>query len=145
MFLVPRFEKQPARAGKETSMALYIVNALSLNMISSESPEGGIFWVHYNINGKRVTVDGAVATLAAARSPIIPAIGHADTARVVATTLEWAGCNGLPALHARVNVSVRPGDQLLVAQYSGPRLPEGATTLPEGARIEFWLLTIHTY
>ena len=29
---------------------------------------------------------------------------------------------------------------MLVAQYSGPRLPEGATALPAGARIEFWLV-----
>lgn len=26
----------------------------------------------------------------------------------------------------------------LVGQYRGPRLPDGATTLPEGATIEWW-------
>ena len=41
------------------------------------------------------------------------AIGHEDTARVVS-------------------------DVLSVAQYTGPRLLEGATMLPEGANIEFF-------
>jgi hypothetical protein len=40
----------------------------------------------------------------------------------------------------RVNVSLKPGDAAIVGQYIGPRLPEGATTLPEGATIK-WLLT----
>jgi len=36
----------------------------------------------------------------------------------------------------RVNVKLT--GPMVVAQYMGPRLPEGATTLPEGAKIEFW-------
>jgi hypothetical protein len=33
---------------------------------------------------------------------------------------------------------------MLVAQYTGPRLPEGATTLPPGAKIRFILVLIET-
>lgn len=45
---------------------------------------------------------------------------------------------GHPVPMNRVNVQLHPGDSALVGQYTGPRLPEGATQLPEGARI-LWL------
>lgn len=66
----------------------------------------------------------------------VGAIGHADTAAVVAADL------GVPVdrLHARVSVTLRDGDSMWVAQYRGPRLPEGATSLPDGATIEWWLV-----
>jgi len=50
-------------------------------------------------------------------------VGHADTARLLGVE-----CN-------RQSVLLNRGDELIVAQYIGPRLPEGATELPEGARI----------
>lgn len=50
------------------------------------------------------------------------AIGHEDTARVV------SGILGFEVKPNRVSIN----------QYTGPRLPEGATTLPEGANIEFF-------
>jgi len=67
------------------------------------------------------------------------AVGHADTARLVAVDI------GLPELAeawaaiaaTRPTVSAE-GNSLIVAQYRGPRLPEGATTLPDGAVIEYW-------
>ena len=39
----------------------------------------------------------------------------------------------------RATVALKEGDVALVGQYSGPRLPEGATSLPEGAAIK-WLV-----
>lgn len=60
------------------------------------------------------------------------AIGHADTARIVGSML------GLHLEPSRESVALGERDGLVIAQYSGPRLPEGATELPEGARIEFW-------
>jgi len=59
------------------------------------------------------------------------AIGHADTAAVVGNILD------LPVQANRVSVKLEQGDNLIVAQYSGPRLPEGSTSLPEGASIKF--------
>lgn len=59
-------------------------------------------------------------------------VGHADTAAVMSSKL------GLEIKPNRASVQLRPGDQVVVGQYSGPRLPEGATLLPEGATIR-WL------
>lgn len=54
-------------------------------------------------------------------------VGHADTARVLGVQFN------------RESVTLQPGDSLFVAQLVGGRLPEGATTLPEGARFE-WVM-----
>lgn len=62
------------------------------------------------------------------------AIGHATTAALVNGLLD------VEIEHTRVNVVFGENDDLLVAQYTGPRLPEGATVLPEGAAINFWLV-----
>ena len=60
------------------------------------------------------------------------AIGHTDTAKVVSDIL------GFEVKPNRVGIKLNENDVLYVAQYTGPRLPEGATTLPEGANIEFF-------
>ena len=62
----------------------------------------------------------------------VSAIGHSDTAAVLSSQL------GLPVAHNRVNVSIEDADVLVIAQLTGGRLPEGAKTLPEGMRIEYW-------
>jgi hypothetical protein len=53
-------------------------------------------------------------------------IGHADTASVVGVP-----CN-------RKSITLGKGDELVVAQIMGGRLPEGATTLPEGFQLDFF-------
>lgn len=53
------------------------------------------------------------------------AVGHTDTAAVL----------GVP--YNRVNVSLKKGDTVFVAQLQGGRLPEGSTTLPEGFTFRF--------
>ncbi len=58
-------------------------------------------------------------------SGMVSAVGHADTAAVLGVD-----CN-------RVNVSLNKGDTAYVAQLVGGRLPEGATTLPEGFSFRF--------
>ena len=61
------------------------------------------------------------------------AVGHADTAAVFSNVV------GVQIPVARVNVALRRyKTSLIVGQYRGPRLPEGATALPEGAEIEWW-------
>jgi hypothetical protein len=63
------------------------------------------------------------------------AVGHADTAMVFSNEL------GLPILPNRVSVKLYdPETRVLVGQYVGPRLPEGATRLPDGATIEWWIV-----
>jgi hypothetical protein len=58
-------------------------------------------------------------------SHMMSVVGHADTAAI------------LGVAHNRVTLRLAAGDVLYVAQYEGPRLPEGATTLPQGARFEW--------
>ncbi|MBR5950696.1 MAG: DUF1874 domain-containing protein [Actinomycetaceae bacterium] len=84
-----------------------VCNAFSLQMVDRD-----------NWSKIRVIPIGAPSAerLKAAQS----AVGHADTAAVLGVA-----CN-------RINVKLKEGDVLLVAQLTGGRLPEGATTLPEG-------------
>ena len=53
------------------------------------------------------------------------AIGHQDTANVLGVPMN------------RVNVHLTKGDVAYVAQLQGGRLPEGATTLPDGFSFKF--------
>lgn len=53
------------------------------------------------------------------------AVGHQDTANVLGVEMN------------RVNVSLKKGDVAFVAQLQGGRLPEGATSLPEGFAFKF--------
>lgn len=53
------------------------------------------------------------------------AIGHQDTANVLGVAMN------------RCNVHLDKGDIAFVAQLQGGRLPEGATTLPEGFSFKF--------
>ena len=99
---------------------MYISNAFSLSMIAPRA----------HIDVSPLTAE-EVAVL-----PLESAIGHADTAKVV------GGLIGVDLSANRANVFLKPGEKMVVAQYIGPRLPEGATQLPEGARIEFRLVEI---
>ena len=56
---------------------------------------------------------------------LVSAIGHADTAAILGVEMN------------RVNVSLNTGDVAYVAQLQGGRLPEGATTLPEGFSFKY--------
>jgi hypothetical protein len=112
---------------------LYLANAFSLNMLPRE-------WRRYEFMPLSPTE--AAVLVYVLRDQLQNVIGHADTAAVVAAVLEAevAGLE-LPAPQ-RVTVRLERDDEVVVAQYVGPRLPEGATRLPEGARIEFWLVTL---
>ncbi len=116
-----------------------LANAFSLNMLSGEK---------HVVRVEKVGVDEARFLLAPEgrlAPDVLLAIGHVDTARLVGNLL------GLPeediarmveAAKGRPTVKVGQNDILVVAQYIGPRLPEGATSLPEGARIEFFVVVV---
>lgn len=95
----------------------YLVNAFSLNMINGDAN----LLVHH--------VDEKTARELA--EVCVSAVGHADTARVFSEVL------GVPVVCNRTTITLEKGDLALVGQYSGPRLPEGATSLPEGATIKW--------
>ena len=103
---------------------MYLCNAFSLNMLDTN-------------NAQTVTVEpieiGYLRNLVPA---LDSAIGHVDTANVLTSVLHH------PVAVARVNVSLKSGDSAIVAQFTGPRLPEGATTLPPGAEIRFLRVTV---
>lgn len=65
-------------------------------------------------------------------------VGHADTAALLTSIL------GVKVELNRASLSLTPEDVLFVAQLTGARLPEGSTTLPEGAKLRFFLVKLRT-
>ena len=123
-------------------MSVYLSNAYSLQMQGEN-----------DCSARRVTLDEAKnAILSLVPGPYIDresekdgsdavvaltaqsCIGHADIAAVL------SGLIGFDVPVNRVSVSLKPGDVLVVGQYVGPRLPEGCKELPDGARIEWYIV-----
>lgn len=62
---------------------------------------------------------------------VVSCVGHADTANVLSEILGTeVACN-------RQSIRLTKDDILYVAQVIGGRLPDGATTLPDGVKIVF--------
>lgn len=101
-------------------MQRILINSFSLNMLPMEAMN---FVRVKKIASNEVPAD------------VESAIGHVDTAKVVSNIL------GFEVKPNRVSIKLSESDVLYVAQYTGPRLPEGATTLPEGASLEFFEVT----
>jgi hypothetical protein len=101
----------------------YITNSFSINMVNGAC----------SVDFTPITVEEASHLL---ESGFTSGVGHPDTAAVISTLL------GKEVVPNRVNVQLAQGDLLIVAQYTGPRLPEGATELPEGATINFWKVEV---
>lgn len=103
----------------------YLSNAFSLQMLDMD--------VAHTVQAAPVT---AAETAEALRGGFTSAIGHADTARVV------SGLLGLDVPASRANIHLTAADILYVAQVTGGRLPEGATTLPPGMTLAFVRVTV---
>ncbi len=99
---------------------MYLLNALSLMMVPPPC----------TIKVQEVSREYA------REQDFVSALGHADTAVLISALL------GREVLANRVQVRLAIGDCAMVAQYTGPRLPEGATSLPEGAEIKWLLVTV---
>lgn len=91
---------------------MYLLNAFSLQMITA-----------FPSNVKFEEVDSIP-------NDLVSAIGHQDTANVLGVPMN------------RVNVSLSKGDVAYIAQLQGGRLPEGATTLPNGFTFKFIKVSI---
>ena len=100
-----------------------ITNAFSLNMLPPRF-RGVVSVAPLTLADAQGLAKGAAA-----------AGGHADTAGLFERIL------GVPVPTNRATVALDVGMGLLVGQYRGPRLPEGATELPEGASIEWAYVT----
>lgn len=101
---------------------MYLLNAFSLNMLAGNA----------DVHVREVSLETARNLAKVCTS----AVGHADTAAVFADVL------GVPVPCNRVSVSLDHCATALVGQYSGPRLPEGATNLPEGATIKWMIVGV---
>lgn len=106
-----------------------VVNAFSPSMLPS-SKEGAVVSAHFH----HLSQDEARAFLA--DREFQSAVGHADTAGLFSQLL------GKPVAENRVNVSLSAEGPLLLGSYAGPRLPPGATELPEGAKITWYVVTL---
>jgi hypothetical protein len=96
----------------------YIANAFSLQMLEDVS------YSELTIS----EIDGECFDMI--KPHLKSAVGHQDTANVLGVEC------------SRVNVSLRKGDILIVAQLQGGRLPEGSTTLPEGFSFKYLLVEV---
>lgn len=105
---------------------MLITNAFSLNMLGGAQ--------HANVEVTQVTSTYAAEMLRA--DGVESAVGHADTAAIIAADL------GIEVPANRASLTLAAGTTLVVAQYTGPRLPEGATLLPEGAALTYYLVEV---
>lgn len=96
---------------------VYVSNAFSLQMLNEKD---------FNVRVNEISEEHFNSIAPFLKS----AIGHQDTASVL--NLE---CN-------RENLKLNQGDFLIVAQLEGGRLPEGATTLPDGFKFKYLLLEV---
>lgn len=116
-------------------MTVYVCNAFSLSMLDRDQQAslGGMTpsWrLTYPRTPRPATWDEARALLDGAWRggvPIVSAVGHADTAKIFADLLDY------PIEPNRVSWMLTPPDIALVGQYVGLRLPEGA-------KIEWWIV-----
>ncbi len=147
---------------------LYLANSLSLNMLKKLLDTTGysnayiqtIGWLDAVLNIADEMADGKA---------VVSSIGHADTAKIIGKFLNEALDEILASsvdsiielkeafkikenadkmrqlfgsLYNRCDVNLDNTDMLIVFQYTGQRLPEGATELPEGAVLQPYLIEI---
>jgi hypothetical protein len=117
----------------------YLTNAFSLNMLDTEEDHISV------IETERISQSAAISDI---RSQCddwdgdftgINAIGHPSTDAIVRDLIGHPF--GFPE-GQRLSITMNNGDWAIVAQYSGPRLPEGATELPEGAKIIWFRIRV---
>ncbi len=101
-----------------------VTNAFSLNMLASLT--GSVTFREMSLEEARKLLEGGLES----------SVGHADTAAVYADVL------GMEIPAVRSTVSLQKGDTVVIGQYRGPRMPEGTKHLPEGATIQWVLLTV---
>ena len=109
-------------------MTVVVANAFSLNMLTLEVGVTDLQVCPTSPEFIREEIEAA--------GGFTSIVGHADTAVV------FSGLLGLDVPCNRATFQLEEGVTLFVGQYKGPRLPEGATTLPEGAKVEWAMVTL---
>lgn len=113
---------------------LYICNAFSLSMLDRDQQDADFPRIPGPVSQEQVLDMLSSWCEQQELYEFVSAVGHADTAALLSKLLDRT----IPM--NRISVKLEPEDFLLVAQYVGPRLPEGATELPPGATIEWWVV-----
>lgn len=101
---------------RELNTSVFISNAFSLQMLNSNAM----------ISIEEISEEDFNNVKSTAKS----VVGHEDTANVLGVEFN------------RENITLNKGDVLYVAQIIGGRLPEGATTLPDGFRFKYLKVAI---
>ena len=101
---------------------ILISNAFSLNMLMSMTS---------TIQTEELTIPQTVEALG---NGFESAMGHST--ELVSSIL------GMDIPQNRTSNKIDNGESVIVAQYVGPRLPEGAVELPEGASLKFIKVTV---
>jgi hypothetical protein len=103
----------------------YIANAFSLAML----PRG-----QHDVQVVDLDGPGHLDGLEGAES----VVGHADTAAIFTSEL------GIEVKFRadRPSIILEPGDRVLVGQFMGGRLPEGATKLPTGVSMRWMMVSV---
>ena len=114
---------------------MLLTNAFSINMLVQDE---------LDLYFEKVSIEQVYSLLNNLQDEIVVnAIGHTDLDEIVRDML--AGTEIEIPKGQRISVQwpldLDVGHQMLVAQYRGPRLPEGCKLLPEGAEIEWWVIT----
>lgn len=112
---------------------LTIVNAFSVNMLENDGKP---------VNVAFIPVPNPATLLRELprmdpQFEVVSAVGHPDTATL------FSGILGTTVAMNRTTVKLQGQDELLLGQYNGPRLPEGATELPAGARIDWFIIQLN--
>lgn len=105
---------------------LYLANAFSLNMLDRLLLRSPVI----------VPLEFESVKDSLQHESFTSVVGHPDTAALFSALLE------IPVTCNRATVRLKRGDILIVGQYTGPRLQEGATALPDGASIEWWQVSM---
>lgn len=110
-------------------MTTWLAAAFSLNMLAPESHDG-------QISFRRISPDEAAGHLRAAGDGVGYTRPSATLARAISEEL------GITLPVHRRSVMLRPGDRLIAAIPSGPRIEPDAPWLPEGTRISYYLVEL---
>ena len=108
-----------------------VMNAFSLQMLTSLFEDSCAI----NVTFKRVDVEYVKEVLEVMGCE--SHVGHADIAHIMSEQL------GITVAFNRQNTALSVGESALICQYVGGRLPEGVTTLPEGAELRWYEVTVH--
>lgn len=122
---------------------LYIANAFSLSMLNRKDQSGESMsnsWDHCNDFRRTPSPKSLMEVMEIiyisqqANIEIKSIVGHENTAK------DFQDILGIPVGMNRESITLREKDLIIVGQYVGSRLPEGATELPLGSKYEWWVI-----